>query len=69
MAAKNFPGPNINRLIDKDPQIVKINVDYMEFGSRPSIFAQLSGDPRQNPGTPGQPTAPEITISHVSSKA
>lgn len=65
MAAKNFPGPNINRIIEKDPQIVKVDMDEMGFGSRPSIFGQLSADPRTN--NPGKPTAPEMTIKHSSS--
>jgi len=67
MAAKNFPGPNINRIIEKDPQIVKIDLDNMGWGSRTSIFGYLNADPRsQDPGAPG---APEITISHVPSKS
>lgn len=36
MAAKNFPGPNINRLIENDPQIVKVPMDHMGWGSRAS---------------------------------
>lgn len=35
MANKNFPGPNINRLIENDPQIIKIALDKMDWGSRP----------------------------------
>jgi len=64
MAAKNFPGPNINRIIEKDPQIIKIDMDYTGFGSRASIFGQLSGDPKSN--NPAKPTAPEMTIKHTS---
>ena len=67
MANKNFPGPNINRLIDKDPQIVKINVDYTEWGSRPSIFKFMNSDPSISPGDPGQPSAPEMTVKHIGS--
>ncbi len=64
MAAKNFPGPNINRLIEKDPQIVKIDLDQMGWGSRTSIFGKLGNDPvGQNPA---KPTAPEMTIKHTS---
>jgi len=65
MANKNFPGPNINRIIDKDPQIVKIDLDNMGWGSRKSIFAQLGNDPVGQ--DPSQPTAPEITIKHIGS--
>ena len=64
MASKSFPGPNINRLIDKDPQIVKVDMDQMGWGSRPSIFSKLSADPKSN--NPAPPSAPEMTIKHTS---
>jgi hypothetical protein len=71
MADKNFPGPNINRLIDKDPQIVKINLDAMDWGSRMSIFTHMSGNAAAPNGgkdsQPSQPSAPEITIKHIGS--
>ena len=38
MASPNFPGPNINRLIDQDPQIIKVPMDNMGWGSRPSAM-------------------------------
>ncbi len=63
MAAKNFPGPNINRLIENDPQIVKIPMDNMGWGSRASTWGRMSSDPRSQ--NPSQPTAPEATIRHV----
>lgn len=63
MANKNFPGPNINRLIENDPQIVKIPMDNMGFGSRKSIFAQLGNDPKSQ--DPANPSAPEMTIKHT----
>jgi hypothetical protein len=63
MANKNFPGPNINRLIETDPQIVKVGMDYFGWGSRSSIFGQLKGDVRSN--NPAPPHAPEMTIKHV----
>ncbi len=66
MANKNFPGPNINRLIEQDPQIVKVDMDVMGWGSRKSIFSQLGDDPKSN--NPAKPTAPEMTIKHVGSK-
>jgi hypothetical protein len=65
MAAKNFPGPNINRLIDKDPQIVKVDMDQMGWGSRKSIFGHMNSSPVSQ--DPGQPSAPEMTIKHVGS--
>lgn len=67
MASKNFPGPNINRIIEKDPQIVKIDFDSMGWGSRMSIFGHMTSDPRTQ--DPGPPEAPEMTISHVPSKS
>ena len=62
MANKNFPGPNINRIIDQDPQIVKVPLDYMGWGSRSSALPK-QGDPKSN--NPAAPTAPEMTIKHV----
>ncbi len=38
MANKNFPGPNINRLIENDPQIEKIPMPTMDWGSRTSAL-------------------------------
>lgn len=34
----NFPGPTVNRLIDQDPQIVKVPMDHMGWGSRASAM-------------------------------
>ena len=67
MAAKNFPGPNINRLIENDPQIIKVGMDYMGFGSRASMFAKLTGTAAgtNNNGT-APPAGPEMTIKHTS---
>lgn len=65
MANKNFPGPNINRIIEKDPQIVKINLDIMEYGSRMSAFAQLTGSAETPGGDPSPPAAPEMTVKHT----
>lgn len=56
MADKNFPGPNINRLIDTDPQIIKVPMAHTEFGSRPSALP------------PDGKVKNEMTIKHVSSK-
>ena len=65
MADKNFPGPNINRLIETDPQIAKVPLDSMGWGSRKSIFSHMTADPRSE--DPAPPKAPEITIKHISS--
>lgn len=66
MADMKFPGPSINRLIENDAQIVKIPLDNMGWGSRPSIFGMLGGDPKSQ--NPARPTAPEMTIKHVKSE-
>lgn len=36
-----FPAPKFTKLIDKDPQIVKVDLDYPEWGSR------ASGQPKE----------------------
>ena len=36
MANQTFPGPNINKLIDADPQIIRVPMDHAEFGARKS---------------------------------
>ena len=51
MASKNFPGPNINRLIEEDPQIVKIPMPKMDWGAR------MSGQPKD--------VSNSMTIKHV----
>ena len=56
MASKNFPGPNITRLIDEDPQIIKVPMDKMGWGARPSAM----------PKDGKAPSAPEMTIKHTS---
>jgi hypothetical protein len=63
MADKNFPGPSINHLIETDPQIIKIPLDNMGFGSRKSMFAQLGSDPTSQ--DPSKPYNGELTIKHV----
>lgn len=62
----NFPGPTYNRLIETDPQIVKVPMDNMGWGARLSIFGQMSAGP-ENPSNQksGKPSAPEMTIRHV----
>lgn len=52
-----FPGPNYNRIIESDPQIVKVPLDNMGWGARPSALPK-GGE---------APSAPEMTIKHVKS--
>jgi hypothetical protein len=47
----NFPGPNINRIIDTDPQIVKVPMDKEDWGAR------MSGQPKN--------VSNSMTIRHV----
>lgn len=54
--ADKFPGPNYNKLVNTDPQIVKIDLDKVEWGSRSSILNKA------------KPSAPEMTIKHVSGR-
>ena len=65
MASKNFPGPSINRLIDTDPQIIKVGMDETGWGSRRSMLAKLSNSVTSN--DPAKPGAPEMTIKHIGS--
>lgn len=53
-----FPGPTYNRIIETDPQIVKVPLDSMGWGARAS--AQPKGD--------AAPSAPQMTIKHVDMK-
>jgi hypothetical protein len=65
MPSQNFPGPNYNKLIEQDSQIVKIDLDIMEWGARMSVFPK--GANPDSPGkTAGAPKAPEFSIKHVS---
>ena len=50
-----FPGPTYNRIIETDPQIVKVDMNKMDWGARPS--AQPKGD--------AAPSAPQMTVKHV----
>lgn len=53
MPSEKFPGPNYNRIIETDPQIVKIPLNEVGWGSRPNNLANV------------KPDAPEMTIKHV----
>ena len=65
MSTKNFPGPSINRLIDTDPQIVKVPMDYFQWGSRPSIMPK-GGDPKGSQSGQAPGSGSEMTIKHSS---
>jgi len=38
MADKSFPAPKYNQLIERDPQIVKVDLDVVEFSARKSAM-------------------------------
>ena len=64
----NFPGPNYNRIIETDPQIVKTPLDNMGIGARLSLFGKdvMVADPQNiSNQKSGPPSAPEITLKHV----
>lgn len=70
MAEKNFPGPNYNRIIDNDPQIVRVpgaagDKFVFGWGARPSLLKQMTADPSDDTNNPGQPRAPEMTVKHT----
>ena len=52
-----FPGPTYNKIIDADPQIVKVPLDTMGWGSRSVAL----------PKGEVSPSAPEMQIKHVES--
>lgn len=68
MPSGKFPGPQYNSLIETDPQIVKINLDTVEWGSRASLRNLLTGDAARPDEIQGRPGAPEIGIKHVSGR-
>jgi len=61
--ATKFPAPNYNRIIESDPQIVKVPLDEFGWGARSSLFSELRHDARSN--SPSKPDAPEMGIRHV----
>jgi len=66
--AANFPGPTYNRLIETDPQILKVPFDNVGIGARLSIMGKdaMGADASNNANQKsGPPAAPEITIKHV----
>lgn len=62
MPNPKFPAPSYNSIIETDPQIVKVPLDYMGWGSRKSALPS-GGDVRSN--NPAAPGAPEMTLKHI----
>lgn len=58
MPSPKFPTPKYNSTIDVDPQIVKIDINNMDWGSRRSILGKTSKDQKEDFGS----------IKHVESK-
>ena len=64
----NFPGPTYNRIIETDPQIVKVPLDNMGIGARLSIMGSdaMGSEPQNNANQKsGPPAAPEIMLKHT----
>lgn len=58
-----WPNPQYTKLVETDPQIVKVRMDQVEWGARPSIMPK-GQDAKSN--MPGQaPSAPEMGIRHT----
>lgn len=58
MANEKFPGPNYNRIIETDPQIVKVPMETAEWGARKGTVDKVSKTLAGN----------SMTIKHVSNK-
>lgn len=65
MPSDKFPGPNYNKLIETDPQIVKIALNEVEWGTRKSVQGVLKNEASTPGGRPSNPSAPEMTIKHT----
>ena len=65
MASKNFPGPSINHLIDQDPQIIKVPMETVQWGARPSVMPKGT-DPKSSQSGQAPGTSGEMTIKHTS---
>ena len=61
-----YPKPQFNRIIETDPQILKVKLDFTEWGTRESLFSQALGSNPKDP-YPSKPGAPELTIQHTAS--
>jgi hypothetical protein len=59
-----YPSGN-TRLIDTDPQIVKVAMDTVEWGSRKSAIFGLANEASIPGGKPSNPSAPEMTVKHT----
>lgn len=42
MAARNFPGPNVNETKESDPMMIRRPPDHMEIGARPGTIRAAS---------------------------
>lgn len=58
MPNERFPGPNYNRIIENDPQIVKVAMENAEWGARKPAMDASSKTWSDN----------KMTIKHVSSR-
>jgi hypothetical protein len=64
----NFPGPTYNRIIETDPQIVKVPLDNVGIGARLSIMGKdaMGADSSANENQrSGPPSAPEFLLKHT----
>ena len=61
-----FPGPSYNRIIDTDPQIVKVPMEGYQFGSRLGTKALPQGNHQAGDAAPSAPgTEGEMKIDHI----
>jgi hypothetical protein len=54
MPNPNFLQPSYNKIIEQDPQIIKVNLEYTEWGARKSNLSQN--------------TVNDMTLEHASQK-
>lgn len=59
MATEKFPGPNYNRIIESDPQIIKVPMENAEWGARKPVTGAASKTWADN----------VMNIKHVSNKS
>jgi hypothetical protein len=57
--------PNYNSLIETDPQIIKVSMDTVEWGTRKSSMNRLANEANVPGGAPSNPSAPEMTVKHI----
>lgn len=58
MPSAKFPAPKYNSMIESDPQIVKIDIDKMDWGARKSMMNKVNRDQTEDFGS----------LEHVKSK-